>query len=238
MAEVKRTWYFVEPASKIHDLYNILHLPYTGMVLSFVLIGSSLSHNFYAVRVVFTVVAFFLGLGVGAHAVDQLEPNGSIYVRHLTRKELKIVASVSISIASVIGLYYAFKVNLLLIIFVLAGLFFSFAYPLPSYFFGGLFHNRPAFSFSWGYLPYLTGYFVNDQFLSYTVLLLGLPIAAVSWAELTWSRKARKARKEGLSEQFYAREEKKLKILVVSVYAVTLSILVARFLRDSVYLQL
>ncbi len=219
MAYGKKTWYFVEPVSKLYDFYNILHLPYTGMVLSFVIIGATLSPQLHVVRLVSAIFAFFLGLGIGAHAVDQLEPNGSSYVKYLSKRELKLIAVSSLADASVIGLYYAVIVSWTILLFVAFGLFFSFAYPLPTYFFGGLFHNRLSFAIAWGFFPYLTGYFVNDQNLGYYVLFAGLPVAGAAWAELTWSRRARKARRDCLPETHYKKDEKKLKCLVVAVYA-------------------
>jgi hypothetical protein len=236
MERAKKTWYFVEPVSKLHDFYNILHLPYTGMVLAFVIIGSAYSPHLYISRLGAALVAFFLGLGIGAHAIDQLEPSGSRYVKHLSKEELKIIAFFSLLVASLIGIYYTFTLGWIILLFVATGLFFSLAYPLPTYFFGGLFHNRPSFAFSWGFFPFITGYFVNSQGLEYSVFFAALPIAGAAWAELTWSRKARKARREGLPEDFYRKEERKLKCLVIAVYLTAVSALLFKLFYGSVVL--
>ena len=53
---------------KVGELYTILHLPYTSMVLSYVLIGADLSPTLFVDRLALTIMAYFLGLGISAHA--------------------------------------------------------------------------------------------------------------------------------------------------------------------------
>lgn len=228
--DLKKTWYFVRPKSKLDDILNILHLPYTGMVLCFVIIGALLANIIYLDRILATIIAYFIGLGIGVHSLDQLEPKGSHYVNYLTRSELKVLALTSLSVACGIGLYFALVVSLGLIPLIAMELFFSLAYSLPSYFFNGVLHTRLAFVFSWGFLPYLTSYFVNEAKVNILTVLLGIPIMLASWYELTWSRKARKLRISNSDPTSYKGEERKLKILVATVYIVTFVDLVSTLL--------
>jgi hypothetical protein len=69
----------------MREFLNLLHLPYTAMVISFVAIGSIFAPRVYLDRSFAAVLAYFLGLGVGAHALDQLEPAGSHYVTLLSK---------------------------------------------------------------------------------------------------------------------------------------------------------
>jgi hypothetical protein len=194
-----------------------MHLPYTGMVLAFVVIGAAAAPRAYPDRLVATLAAYFLGLGIGAHALDQLEPNGSHYVQSLTRRDLAVLAAVGMTGAVAIGAYYAAAVAPLLLLFVFAGFFFAVAYTLPTLVGGGLFHNNVSFAFAWGYLPYLTSYYVNSQSIPPTVLLGGLPLALAAFAEISLSRSVRKARKQGLPPKAYATAETALKLLVALV---------------------
>src|ERR671925_941821 len=52
--------------------YTLLHPPYTAWHLSYVLIGASLAPGVDIRRLAATLVAFFLAVGVAAHALDEL----------------------------------------------------------------------------------------------------------------------------------------------------------------------
>lgn len=188
------------------------------MVLSFVIIGAAAAPRVYPDRLVATLAAYFLGLGIGAHSFDQLEPNGSHYVQSLSRKDLAVLGAVGMTGAVAIGAYYAATVTPFLLLFILAGFFFALAYTLPSRVGGGLFHNNLCFAFAWGYLPYLTSYYVNSQSMAPIVLLGGLLPALAAFAEITLSRSVRKARKHDLPPKAYTTAETVLKLLVALVY--------------------
>ena len=53
------------------DLATLLHVPYTLWHLSYVAIGASLAAAVDWQRLGGTIVAFALGLGIGAHALDE-----------------------------------------------------------------------------------------------------------------------------------------------------------------------
>jgi hypothetical protein len=224
----RETWYFVESRSKLGDLYNILHLPYTAMLLALVVIGATVSPGLHLDRLAATIGAYFLGLGIGAHAIDQLEPGGSLYVKKMGSDELVGLAVVGLVGGTAIGLYYALTLTPWLVPFILVNLFFAIAYPLPSRAAGGLFHNNLSFAFAWGFLPFLTSYFVNSLALTAGSVVLGLPAAAVAWGEIRLSRRARMARKEGSPTADHEGPEKALRLLVVSTCSIALLLLIGR----------
>ena len=229
MRATKPAWYFVRSSSKLGDLVNLMHLPYTGMVLSFVVIGAAAAPRGYPDRIVATMVAYFLGLGVGAHALDQLEPKGSHYVQSLSTRDLVALGAVGMTGAVAIGAYYAATVAPLLALFILAGVFFALAYTLPTFVAGDLFHNNVSFAVAWGYLPYLTSYYVNSQSIAPVVFLGGLPLALAAFAEITLSRSVRRARSRGLPPRAYSAGEAALKLLVALVYLSAGAIGILRF---------
>src|ERR1700682_1247915 len=55
------------------DVWAILHPPYTAWHLSYVLIGAGLAPSVDGVRLIATVLAFFLAVGISAHALDELK---------------------------------------------------------------------------------------------------------------------------------------------------------------------
>jgi hypothetical protein len=224
----RKTWYFIASDSKLADVYNILHLPYTAMALSLVLAGAAVAPQVHVDRVLGALVAYFFGLGVGAHALDQLEPGGSHYVERLSRSELAAMSVLGLTVGVAVGLYFALTVTEWLVPLIAAGVFFAIAYPMPSQVAGGLFHNDLTFSFSWGFLPFLTSYFVNSVELNVAPVAAGFLAALAAWAEIRLSRRARALRKEGSPAATYEGLERKLKILVVTTCTVSLMLVVAR----------
>jgi len=61
---------------KFRTFVGLLFLPYTGMVLSFTVIGSLLAGQVSCDRLVAIVFIYFFGLGVTAHALDALGSKG------------------------------------------------------------------------------------------------------------------------------------------------------------------
>ncbi|MGE5838960.1 MAG: hypothetical protein ACM34H_03425, partial [Deltaproteobacteria bacterium] len=133
---------------RFRKVMGLLFLPYTGMVLSFSVIGAMLADPLHWDRVVATVIIYFLGLGIGAHALDAVgSKETKPWGRVLSERGLWIAALSSIAAAYLIAIYYMILfVPLLWIVALLEG-FFVFAYNLEL--FGGKFHKDLWFAFSW-----------------------------------------------------------------------------------------
>jgi len=172
---------------RFRTFIGLLFLPYTGMVLSFSVIGSLLAGRVFYDRVLAIVIIYFLGLGIAAHALDALgskgiKPWGTVF----TKTQLWVVALVSLSFAYGIAVYYMIQyVPLLFVVSVLEG-FFVFAYNLE--WFGGRFHTDRWFAFSWGSLPVLAGYIMQTNSISLSALSLALSMALFSSIEIKASR--------------------------------------------------
>ena len=173
--------------AKFRFVVGMLFLPYTAMVVSFVVIGSMIADRIYWDRVVAIVVVYFLGLGISAHALDAVgskggKPWGTIF----TKTQLWVIAVISLVFAYLIAIYYmVFFVPWLWIIAVLEG-FFVFAYNLE--WFGGKFHKDGWFAFSWGSLPLTAGYMIQTNRLSLEAVFLALAMALFSLIEIKASR--------------------------------------------------
>jgi hypothetical protein len=172
---------------KFRIFIGLLFLPYTGMVLSFVVIGSMLAQSIYWDRVVAGVIVYFLGLGIAAHALDALgskkiKPWGEFF----TKSQLWSMAIFSLIIAYLIAIYYMiWYVPLLWVIAVLEG-FFVFAYNLE--WFNGYFHTDRWFVFSWGVLPVLAGYILQTNHVSLASFIVAAAMGLLSYVEITASR--------------------------------------------------
>src|SRR3954464_13677421 len=139
------------------DLLTLLHPPYTAWHLSYVALGAVAAPELHADRLAATLFAFFLGVGVCAHALDEL--NGRPLRTRLSDGVLVGLAAVALAGAVAIGIAAAARVSLGLLPFVAAGGFIVVAYNLEL--FGGRFHSDFWFAAAWGAFPALTGYWIN-----------------------------------------------------------------------------
>src|ERR1700678_3441449 len=110
------------------DLVTLLHPPYTAWNLANVAIGAALAPHLYAGRLLATLAAFFLAGGISPRVLDELQ--GRPLGTHLSSRTLIALAVVSLTGAAAIGIVGALTISLTLIPFVLAGVFFVFAYNL------------------------------------------------------------------------------------------------------------
>jgi hypothetical protein len=146
-------WYALERGGW-RDYVTLLHLPYTAWHLSYVVIGGCLAPVVAWERLGAVVAAFALAVGVGAHALDEL--NGRPLRTKIPDRVLVALASVSILGACTIGLVGAVTFEAWLALLVPLGLFLVLAYNLELG--GGRFHSDVWFGLAWGAFPVLNGY--------------------------------------------------------------------------------
>jgi hypothetical protein len=172
---------------RFRTFIGLLFLPYTGMVLSFAVIGSLLAERIIYERVLAIVIIYFFGLGIAAHALDALgskgvKPWGSVF----SKSQLWFLAILSLVVAYGIAIYYMILyVPLLWLIAILEG-FFVFAYNLE--WFDGIFHTDRWFAFSWGGLPVLAGYVMQTNSISASAFILASSMGLFSTIEIKASR--------------------------------------------------
>jgi hypothetical protein len=240
MTSVRPSWYSTKSNGFVSDFINLLHPPYTLWHLSYVLIGVAMSPIIYLSRSAAVLAAFFLGLGLGAHALD--ETMGNPLQTKISKTKLYIIGFVSLSIAILIGLYYVFELSLLIFPFVAIESFFAVAYNLEI--FERRFHTDIVFALSWGSIPFLTGYFVNSLALSVSSLVMALGIGLLTYVQRTLSTQARFFRRkmervESInlvngervplsSEEIISPAEKSLKALTIMIFAVSIALILAR----------
>jgi len=166
---------------------GLLFLPYTGMVLSYAVIGSLLAEHIFYDRLLAIVLIYFFGLGIAAHALDALgskgvKPWGTVFAK----SRLWLMAVLALLCAYGIAIYYMIRhVPLLWIFAVLEG-FFVFAYNLE--WFAGRFHTDRWFACSWGALPVLAGYVMQTNRVSFPALIVAIAMGLFSSVEIKASR--------------------------------------------------
>ncbi|HXN06237.1 MAG TPA: hypothetical protein VN944_04125 [Nitrospiria bacterium] len=185
---------------KFRIAVGLLFLPYTGMVLSYTVIGSMIAEKILWDRVGAILVVYFFALGIAAHALDALGSRGTKpWGKAFSSRNLWTLSIVSLTIAYAIGIYYmVFYTPLLWIIAILEG-FFLLAYNLE--WFGGRFHTDQWFVVSWGFLPVLAGYVLQTNSLSLSALLLAMAAGLLSHVEITVSRPYKEIKRLSLPTQ-------------------------------------
>ena len=173
------------------DYVTLLHPPYTLWHLSYVAIGAGLAPDFKADVLGFALLAFFLGMGVGAHALDEL--NGRPLKTRIGDTTLVALAVTSLAGAAAVGIAVALRTNLWLLAFVAAGTFIAVAYNLEL--FGGRLHGDPWFSLAWGAFPVLATYFAAAETIRVEAVLGAAFAALLSHAQRRLSTPVRLVRR-------------------------------------------
>jgi hypothetical protein len=173
------------------DLVTLLHPPYTAWHLSYVAIGAAAAPHIYAVRLVAALGAFFLAVGISAHALDEL--HGRPLGTKLARATLIGLAATSLLGATAIGVAGMVIVSPLIAPLVLAGAILVPAYNLEWA--GGRFHNDTWFALAWGGFPAFTGYFVNTLTIRPAGILTAAACCLLSAAQRQLSTPVRRLRR-------------------------------------------
>jgi len=214
---------------KFRIFVGMMFLPYTGMCISFSIIGSLISPTVAWDQIVAIILIYFSALGISAHAADSMgSKKNKPWGDHFSNLQLLIMLVSGLVIAYAIGAYYiVFFVPLLLPIAILEG-FFLFAYNYEIW--NGFFHNNVWFSISWGSMPLLAGYIMQTNFLSYAPLLLSLLAFALSYLEINFSRKYKKLKRAN-DPCGTKKLELRLKITSISTILFSITFLIFRALQ-------
>lgn len=173
------------------DYLTLLHAPYTAWHLSYVVVGAALAPVVHLERLVGTLLAFFLALGVGVHALDEL--NGRPLGTRIPRAVLVALALAGIGGAVALGIVAAALSSPSLLVFVALGILLALAYPLELA--GGKLHSDLWFALGWGAFPLLTSYWANAFALSWPAMLGAGYAITTSYAQRrlsTWVRLVRR----------------------------------------------
>ena len=194
MTEVRPAFYALAPGGW-RDYVTLLHPPYTLWHLSYVAIGAAIAPRFDAGVLGLTMLAFFLALGIGAHALDEL--NGRPLRTRIPSRTLTALAVGSIAAASAIGVVVALRRDLWLLAFVGAGSLLVVAYNLEL--FGGALHGDLWFALAWGAFPVLTAFFASAEEIRIEAVVAAAAAALLSHAQRRLSTQVRDVRRRAAS---------------------------------------
>ena len=177
------------------DYVTLLHPPYTAWHLSYVAIGAALAPALDTGRLLASLAAFGLAVGVAAHCLDEL--HGRPLRTRIPRGTLIALSAIGLGGAVAIGLAGLDQLGPRFAAFIAVG-----ALAVPAYnleLFGGRIHGDHAFAVLWGAFPVLTGYFAQAETLNATALLAAGAAYALSLAQRWLSNEARGIRRRAVS---------------------------------------
>jgi hypothetical protein len=174
------------------DWWTLLHPPYTAWHLSYVVIGACLAPVVNATRLIGTLLAFFLAVGLAAHALDEL--HGRPLRTRIPSIALVVVAGVGLAGSIALGIVGIVQVGWALVPFLVVGPVLVVAYNVEL--FGGVIHNDVGFAVSWGAFPVLTAYVAQTGRLAVAPVIAAIGAAALSAAQRALSTPARRLRRQ------------------------------------------
>ncbi len=177
------------------DWWTMLHPPYTAWHLSYVVIGACLAPNTDGTRLLATLLAFFLAVGVAAHALDEL--HGHPLHTAIPNACLVGLGAGGLLMACALGFVGVATVGPGLLAFIAIGPLLVLGYNLEL--FGGCIHTDLGFAVAWGAFPVLVGYFVQAGRLDLTGVFAALAALGLSLAQRSLSTPARALRRQAAS---------------------------------------
>ena len=190
VSETRPAFYAARPGGW-RDWWTLLHPPYTAWHLAYVVIGASLAPRVQVSRMVGALLAFFLAVGVAAHALDEL--HGRPLRTAISTRALIGATAVGLVGAVALGGVGITRVGVSLVPFIVLGPALVVAYNAEL--FGGIVHTDFGFALAWGAFPVLTAYVAEAERLSSAAVLAALGATALSLAQRSLSTPARRLRR-------------------------------------------
>lgn len=196
MAEPQtRPAYYAAGPGRWRDWWTLLHPPFTAWHLSYVVLGAMIAPHVRLDRLVAALLAFFLAVGVAAHALDEL--HGRPLRTSIPSSALVAVTAVGLAGAVGLGAIGITRVGWVLLPFMVIGPLLVVGYNAEL--FGGLIHTDMGFAAAWGAFPALTGYVAEAGRISVASVLVAAAAMAASAAQRHLSTPARLLRRRTAS---------------------------------------
>ena len=196
MATRKRpAFYALQGTGGWQDYLNLLHVPYTLWHMGYVVLGAAIAPTVHVDRLLGTLLAFFLAVGIASHALDELNdrPLGT----KIPPAVLVSLAVLSLAGAVALGVVAGFLESRWIFAFVAFGGFIVAFYNLGLW--SNRFHTDLWFAFSWGAFPVLTSYWVHASRLDAAAVLVAVGCFFLTLAQRTLSTPVRTIRRKALN---------------------------------------
>ena len=217
--------FYARTGSRSADLVTILHVPYTAWHLGYVAIGASLAPTFDRWRLLGTVLAFFFGMGVGAHAFDEIHDRP--LATGLSDRTLWFLGWSGLGLAATVALVGAFVISPWVLAWAGVGAILAVTYPLELW---RPVHTDVGFALSWGAFPVAVGYWAQSEQLTIPALLAAVAAMLLSLVQRSLSKSAKRIRRgAGGSGSDPATYETPLRLMTGAVVTVALVLTTIRW---------
>jgi len=185
----ERPAFYAPTGSLLGDVVSLLHVPYTLWHLSYVPIGAALAPTLDPRILAGTLAAFLFGLGIGAHALDEVKsrPLGT----NLSDRALWWLGTGAMAMAMAIAIAGGFVVSPWVPLWAAAGIILAVGYALEW----PVLHTDLGFGLAWGAFPLLVGYWAQTGTVTVPVLVIAGAATLLSLAQRALSTPARFVRR-------------------------------------------
>jgi hypothetical protein len=174
------------------DWWTLLHPPYTAWHLSYVVIGATIAPRTDGGRLAVTLLAFFLAVGIAAHALDEL--HGRPLETRIPARVLVAVSVAALLATLICGFAGIATVGWGLLVFMAVGPVLVLGYNLEL--FNGVLHTDIGFAAAWGSFPVLVAYYAQADRLGVAAILAAIAAFGLSLAQRSLSTPARALRRQ------------------------------------------
>lgn len=185
-----RPSFYARPGNRLGDVVTLLHLPYTMWHLSYVVIGAAIAPRIDLLRLAGTLLAFAFGLGIGAHALDELHDRP--LSTRLSSRTLRILGWGGLGAAGAVAIAGSLVMSPLVLLWGMAGVLIATVYALE---WSRLVHSTAGFGLAWGAFPVLVGYWAQAESLSLAAAAVAAAATAFSMSQRALSTPARHVRR-------------------------------------------
>ena len=232
--------FYARTGTPLGDLITIMHPPYTLWHLSYVVIGAALAPSVDWLILLGTVLAFAFGLGVGAHALDELHDRP--LSTGLSNGWLRVLGWGGLALGALMAVAAAFVISPMALLWGAAGVLLAAGYALE---WSPLIHSTVGFGLAWGAFPVLVGYWGQTEGVSPAALAVGAAACVFSMTQRVLSTPARHVRRETDAPvaviggtnwdraELLATWERPLRLLVVAHVLLALGLLVSHLITTA-----
>src|SRR2546430_13500305 len=134
--------------------------PFSLVLFSWVTVASTLAPEFHLDRYLFTMLAGFLGLVIGAHYIDIAGSSDKYlpYFPRMNRSAIRAVGVLAVLAGVAVGVYMSLIYSIWFLVFVVVGGFFALFYPIekPKWV-----NSYAGFGMDSGVMPGLASYYIQ-----------------------------------------------------------------------------
>lgn len=184
-----RPAFYAPTGSRWGDFVSLLHIPYTLWHLAYVSIGAALAPELDWRILAGTVTAFGIGLGIGAHALDEVKSRP--LQTGFSDLALWLMGLVALAATIVIAALGAAEISPWVYAWAAAGVLLAVGYALEW----PVVHTDVGFAVAWGAFPVVVGYWAQTREVSVPVVIIAGGAILLSLAQRALSTPARFVRR-------------------------------------------